>query len=324
MDVRAFEERLERQEHVFTRRQVLAVGCDQGLIRRMLRRREWSIVCPGVMVDHTGEPTRLQREWTAVLYYSPAALAGWSALTRHGVKTGRDGVRVDNGIEIAVDRQRRVRALSGVRLTRVSDFDLQLLGNLSPPRVRLEHVVLDLAGGAEDEIGAVAVLADACQSRRTTAVRLLTALEQRPRLRRGRFIRRVLADIGAGTNSVLEWLYLTRVERPHRLPTAKRQRAVVQRRGGGYRDVEYLACGVIVELDGRVGHDLARDRWDDLDRDVDAAVVGNVTVRLGWRQVAEPCRTASAVGRILTARGWVGAGSSCSPRCDLRSSTVTR
>jgi hypothetical protein len=63
MDVRAFEELLERQEHVFTRRQVLAVGCDQGLIRRMLRRREWSIVYPGVMVDHTGEPTRLQREW---------------------------------------------------------------------------------------------------------------------------------------------------------------------------------------------------------------------------------------------------------------------
>jgi hypothetical protein len=70
----------------------------------------------------------------------------------------------------------------------------------------------------------------------------------------------VLADIAAGTNSVLEWLYLTRVERPHRLPAGKRQRAVAKTRGAAYRDVEHIACGVIIELDGRVGHDLARDR----------------------------------------------------------------
>ena len=59
MDMTAFQELVGRQGHVFARRQVLALGGDEALIRKMLRRREWSVVFPGVMVDHTGEPSRL-------------------------------------------------------------------------------------------------------------------------------------------------------------------------------------------------------------------------------------------------------------------------
>ena len=323
MDTDAFEDLLVRQEHVFTRRQVLDLGGDAALIRRKIRRREWVIVHPGVMVDHTGTPNTRQREWAAVLYYAPAALAGRSALLRHGVRTGRDGDRASAEIAVAVDRQRRVGTLPGVRVTRVSDFDLRSLANLSPPRLRLEHAVLDLAAEAGSDLDIVAILADACQSRRTTARRLLAVVEQRPGLRRRRFVRRVLLDVATGTNSVLEWIYLTRVERPHRLPSAKRQQAMVQRRGSGYRDVEYRALGVVVELDGRVGHERASDRWDDLSRDVDAAVHGLLTVRLGWQQVAEPCRTAAALGQILVARGWAGRPVRCSPHCELWSPAAT-
>jgi hypothetical protein len=315
MDLRTFARLLEHQEHVFARHQVFDHGGDESLIRRMIRRREWSIVHPGVMVDHTGEPTRLQQEWAATLYYAPAALTGLSALRRHGVRTGRDGVGGEPGIHVAVDRERRVAELPGVRITRMSDFELRVLANLSPPRVRLEHVVLDLAADAPDDLGAIAVLADACQSRRTTASRLLTVLEVRPRVRRRRLITRVLVDVANGTNSALEWLYLNRVERPHGLPAARRQRTIRQRNTSGYRDVEYPAWGVIVELDGRIGHELARDRWDDLDRDLDAAAGGMITLRLGWRQVVDPCHAAVAVARILRGRGWPGAWSACSPAC---------
>lgn len=284
MDLHAFAALLERQQHVFTRHQVQALGADENLIRRMIRRREWSIVHPGVMVDHTGEPTRLQLEWAAVLYYAPAALTGRPALLRHGVRTGREGAGAEPAIHVAVDRGRRVAPVPGIRVTRMADFDLRALANLSPPRVRLEHVVLDLAAGADDDTDAIAVLVDACRSRRTTATRLLTTLEERPRLRRRRLIKRVLIDVSEGTNSVLEWLYLNRVERPHSLPTARRQRRITQRGASGYRDV-------------------------------DAAVDGMITVRLGWRQVAEPCRTADAMARILMARGWSGTRSACSPAC---------
>lgn len=315
MDRDAFDELLSRQEHVFTRQQVFRLGGDDNLLRRSVRRREWVTVWPGVLVDHTGELTAQQQEWAAVLYYAPAALTGHSALQRYGMATGRDAERSDSTIHVAVDRSRRVGRLPGVRVTRMTGFAARVLHNLSPPRVRLEHAVLDLAASAGDDLSMVAVLADACGSRRTTARRLLAALDERPRLPGRRLIRRVLTDIATGTDSVLEWLYLTRVERPHGLPAGRRQRVSTSHIGGVYRDVEYEGLGLIVELDGRTGHSLAADRWDDLDRDVDAAVRGRTTLRLGWRQVLDPCRTAAAVARVLGARGWPGQTRTCSPTC---------
>jgi hypothetical protein len=320
-----FEAILHRQDRVFTRTQVLDLGASESLIRRMIRRREWVVVHPGVMIDHTGALTGRQREWAAVLHYAPAALTGHSALRAAGVRTGRDGVERDGGdqpIEIAVDRCRRVEPLAGVKVTRMTDLEGRALAHTSPPRVRLEHVVLDLAAAATNDTGAVAILADACQSRRTTARRLLDALAGRQRIRRRPLIERVLHDVAAGATSALEWLYLTRVERPH-LPGARRQRRIVQRGRTGYRDVEYPAWGVVVELDGRLGHTRARDRWDDLERDVDTAVSGLLTLRLGWRQVVEPCRTAAAVAQILRTRGWRGALSACAePGCHQVAATL--
>ena len=45
-----------------------------------------------------------------------------------------------------------------------------------------------------------------------------------------------------------------------------------------------------------------------MDRDIDSLTLGDVTLRIGWRHVEGPCRTAIAVGRVLTARGWTGGG----------------
>lgn len=84
----------------------------------------------------------------------------------------------------------------------------------------------------------------------------------------------------------------------------------------GLRDVEYVDFGLVVELDGRLGHDgpVARDR--DLERDLDAAVHGDrLTLRLGWGQVSErPCATATKIARALRARGWRGTVARC-PAC---------
>ena len=46
-------------------------------------------------------------------------------------------------------------------------------------------------------------------------------------------------------------------------------------------------------------------------------LVGHLTVRIGWRQVLEPCRLAERVGQILAARGWQGRTTPCGPRCPL-------
>jgi hypothetical protein len=317
MDLTIVDRLLFLQDGVISRRQVLGAGGDDNDIERMLRRRVWSRIHPGVYVDHTGVPTQDQREWAAVLHYDPAALAGRSALRRYGVRTGTDRP-ADNGIiEIAVDHTRNVTDVPGVMVARMRHFSKRVMTNLSPPRLRLEQAVLDVVDAAPDETLAVAVIADACRSRRTNVDRLLAALDGRGRMRHRTMVHRILADASAGIHSMLEWMYLTRVERRHRLPTAKRQRIVRKGKTAAYRDVDYRELQTIVELDGRLGHELTLDRWADLERDVDAAVDGRLTVRLGWRHVVEPCRTAVAVDGILRARGWSGSAAPCSPACPI-------
>ncbi len=89
-------------------------------------------------------------------------------------------------------------------------------------------------------------------------------------------------------------------------------------RGGvTYRDVEYSDFATIAPLDGRLAHAGERRRWHDFDRDIESAISGQVTVRLGWGHVLEPCRTADQVGRLLRSRGWAGSPVPCRPRCPL-------
>jgi hypothetical protein len=197
-------------------------------------------------------------------------------------------------------------------------LEAQVLWNLGPPRLRLEHAVLTTCAAAPTRSAALAIAADVCQQRRTNAARLLDALEEHPRLRHGSWLRLVLHDVAAGTMSLLEHGYL-RLERAHGLPAARRQgRAEAGGPGPVYRDVRYPAVGVVVELDGRLGHEWSTDRWADLDRDLDTGADGRVTVRLGWRQVEETgCRTAHRLAQLLRARGWSGAPKRCGPGCEV-------
>lgn len=142
-------------------------------------------------------------------------------------------------------------------------------------------------------------------------------LSHHPRLKHRRFLLEVLEDVATGAYSVLEHRYLTRVERPHGLPTARRQRRVRPGRSAAYRDVEYTIIGLVVELDGQLGHELALDRWDDFDRDIASLVAGDTTVRVGWGQVLEPCRLAFSIARIMRALGWRGRPHPCRRGCPV-------
>lgn len=188
--------------------------------------------------------------------------------------------------------------------------------NLGPPRTRYEDTVLDLAVLARDDAAAVAVLADACGGRRTTAQRLAACLDARAWIPRREFLSSVLADVAEGTCSVLEHGYLTLIERPHGLPSGARQavRAVGGRRA--YVDVRYAALGLLVELDGWLFHGSAAAHDRDLERDLAALVVETgTTLRLGYRQViGRPCATAAAVAAVMRRLGWSGELVRC-PEC---------
>lgn len=309
-------ELLDLQSGVISRRQAVTAGLEPHDIRRLLRRREWATAFTGVYVDHTGGLTWLQRSWVAVLAMWPAALADRSAIRAaagHGLRVHGDA----GPIHVAVDRGRRPLVTPpGVMLHHLTNLSGRVQWTASPPRVRLEEAVVGVAAGETTDMRAIATLADAVQGRLTTPARLQTSLASRIRVARRPLLAGVLGDLDAGACSALERGYLTRVERAHGLPTAHRQ-VKASLRGTVYRDVEYNDLGLVVELDGRLFHDNAAARDRDLDRDLDAAVTGQLTIRLGWGQVFDrPCRTAYSLGRIAERRGWSGHLRTC-PHCTV-------
>jgi hypothetical protein len=261
------------REHggVISRRLVIEAGGDDNLIERMIRRNEWRSLHAGVYVDHTGQPTDEQRRIGAVLYGWPAALAGESALLANGVRNITEDL-----IRISVARGRKVVAPPGVCVTRLKGFDERVQWNRSPPRLRIEEAALEVASRRRLRSGegdAVALLADLCQQRLSTPDRLLEELAKHPRLPGRPFIHSVLDDVATGAFSLLEQRYLTRVERAHGLPRGIRQERFSNPWRTGFRDVRYPGQAVLVELDGRSGHEFAADRWADLERDL-VAVTG--------------------------------------------------
>lgn len=316
LDERALTALLSNQSGVMSREQLIGLGARDHDLERLLR-RTLTVVVPGVYVDHTGELTWLQRAWVAVLACWPAALSGSSAL-RAAAGPGWRGHRDDAPIEVAVLPSRTLVARPGIRVRRRAGLAARTMWNTSPPRVRPEEAVFDVVTSTRDQWEQIERLAQAVRSRITTAERLTAALRARPRVRGRAWLTAVLTDIGSGTASVLEQGYLERVERAHRLPTADRQRRESTSQGTVYRDAPYVELGLIVEIDGMLWHDEPEQRDRDLDRDLDAAVTGRRSVRVGWGQVFQrPCRTAAAIGALLAQGGWSGTPHPCGADCEV-------
>ena len=295
------------QDGLITRGQLWSVGARKPDLDRLRRRRELTTVHRGVFVNHTGPLTWRQRAWAAVLYAAPAALYLESA----------DEPPPDDPIHLAIDGTRRVGAIEGVRLHRVRNLDPMVQWHLGPPRVRFEENTLALVHRAGTDLEAIRLLTSAVGSRRTTAARLRATLAGTSRIARRALVIALLDDLEAGTCSVLEHGYLTRVERAHGLPEGRRQKPRAGTHGMEYRDVEYEELGQVVELDGRTGHAAWVAQGRDADRDLDDHADGREAVRLRWAQVyGTPCRTAERLGRILARRGWTGQPRRCGPDCE--------
>lgn len=307
MELSAFTDLLHHQCGVVSRRQLLEGGASSPDVRRWERQRLLRRVRHGVYVDHTGTLSWEQRAWAAVLAHWPAALCHQSCLEPGG-----------EVIHVAVDASRHPRSASGELVHRLTDFDQRVQWNLSPPRLRLEDAALAACIRHGDRVHALALITDLCRRRRTTPARLATELARRPRVKHRGWLLQVLQEATDGVHSVLEATYVRRVERAHGLPRADRQRRERTEDGVVYRDAPYLRYRLVVELDGRTGHELSRDRWNDQDRDLLIAGQDVMTLRLGWRHCeSTPCRTAARLAQVLQARGWAGAPHPCSPGCEI-------
>jgi hypothetical protein len=152
------------------------------------------------------------------------------------------------------------------------------------------------------------------QRRLTTVKRLRQDLDARARHRHRALLNDLLADVGdAGAESPIELRYLRDVERAHGLPKGSRQES---RSGLPYMsDVDYEDFALIVELDGRTGHE-GVGRFRDMDRDNRHALVDATTLRFGHYDLAS--RPAPLPSRS-TVHWQFGATSRCSSAAETAS-----
>lgn len=303
---------LALQDGVLTRAQALQSGITDKYVVAALRSGRWQRLHTGVYAAFSGPPPRRAQLWAAVLRAGPeAVLSHQTAAELHGLSNEAAVIHV------TVSPGRQVTSVRGLAVHRCARVDEARHPVQLPPRTRFEETVLDLAGAAGSLDDALGWVLRACGTRRTTPERLATAMALRSRVRWRTELSAALGLAARGVHSLLEFRYVNRVERPHRLPEADRQDPVVRVGRRQYQDVTYREYGLVVELDGVAAHP-AEERWRDVYRDNANHAVGLVTLRYGWAAVTErPCFVAGQVAEALAARGWTGTPRRCGSSCGL-------
>ena len=284
------------QSGVVSTEQAELLGLGRHSRGRLLASGQWRRLEGGVCVVHPLQVEWSGLAWAGVLLGGPGSrLAGLAAAHLHGLVA-----EPPQQLEVLIPVSVRARDVCPWTFTRERPGIRSSRSPGEPPRIEVEDAVLDLCDGA-DPGSAVGWVTQAVGSRRTTAPRLARALAARSRFTGRRFLREVLGDVGTGVHSALELRYLRQVERPHGLPEGRRQNRSA---AGHVRDVVYDDFGLVVELDGRLGHE-GMGRFRDMNRDNLATMSGEVTLRYGHADVTgSPCSVALQVGAVLNGRGW--------------------
>lgn len=218
-------------------------------------------------------------------------------------------------VRVLVPLRRNNGAWDGIEVIRSRHYDDRVHPTEWPHRTTVEHTVFDLALGHGPD-RAIALMAKACQLRLTTEAKLAAVLERRVTQPHRKVLREALGLVGEGAESAAEVRYIRDVEKAHGLPRGIRQ---VPAPGSRRRDSEYPDYGVVVEIDGRLGHVGWLNQQRDGRRDRQAAAIGKVTVRGGWPDLTpSACEFAAELAAIFGVRGWSGRARPCgSPRCRL-------
>lgn len=291
----ALLELADAQSGLLSCSQVVELGGSEALIRRCVRDGHWHRLTAGIL-STTRSPSWLGWVWAGVLVAGPSAVVGGAAAA-HLHRIGPEPRIIDIW---APDNSPRWR--SPWRFHRA-----WRAGRGEPARVSLEQATIDVcSAGSPDDVAAT--LASALGTRRTSPGALRSLALESPTLRHRGLVLSMLEDVGSGAESPLEVRYMRDVERAHGLPTAQRQ---VRVSSGTRTDVGYLDHLVLVELDGRLGHD-GTGAWRDWARDNNHAMSHFTTLRYGWHDVVRrPCDVAWQVGEALAQGGWAGMPRRC-------------
>jgi hypothetical protein len=125
---------------------------------------------------------------------------------------------------------------------------------------------------------------------------------------RRKLILDTLGDIAGGAQALSELDFTRNVVRAFRLPEPTRQAARRDARGRRrWTDVSWDACRLVVEIDGAQHTEDPRQRWDDMERDIDLGADGYQTLRFpAWLVRQDPQRVARTIRLALHRAGYRG------------------
>lgn len=307
------------------RAQCRAAGMTDAVIAHRVRSERWRMIRRGVYQTEPGRsgwPVEATAALLAAADVSPYAvceLPAWTgtppvALWGESAARawGQEVRRPRPGIALVVPVGRVVAAGEGTTIRRVRKWEGLVDEHQFPWRTTRAATVID-CGSLGTEDGAFNWLSRGVRDGFVRSADLQAELARRRRVRHGMLMREALGDVAAGAMSTAELRYVRSVERPHGLPPATRQRRS-EAGGGSYHDNVYQDFAVVIEVDGRLGHEQWADRVRDGRRDRQlVGLTGQWTSRVFWPDVAvTPCATAVEVAGLLRARGWTGRVVTCS------------
>jgi hypothetical protein len=297
-----------RQCELLTRRQCLAAGMTEHALRWRVSSGRWLRMHAGVFLTRPGRDDWLTTAVAALLAAqsgsnaADAALRGRSAGHLWGLFARPEGM-----VHLVVPQRRSVRLGDAVTVRRSMRWDDLVHERAYPWRTTVAATVLDI-GVDGTAVDALSIVARAVQKELVTTAELRRELTARGGHRFSRELKPALADVDDGLESGAEVLYVRDVERAHGLPIARRQTSGERAR----HDNEYDRWRLIVEVDGRLGHESWSDRVRDGRRDRRVLGTDKAVTRVFFADVAvTPCRTAAEVASILRTRGWRGAPRRC-------------
>lgn len=298
------------QGGVFSRSQLDQLGISYEVVRSQIAAGRCHRLHDGVFLLGNMAPAMVSKRWAALL------VCGEGAVLSH--ETAAEVLAVpfprSRWVHVCVPAERVVIPPPGVRLHRSRLLPGTAAVYQGWPITTPADTVLDLLGQLRAPDAVVGLLTDACRTDAVAPAAILKAMARRKRQRHRQLVKDVLGDVVVGVESPLEHKYLVRVERPHGLPTGRRQ---VKSRLNGVttrKDVLYDEYETVVELDGRAGHE-GSGRHRDMRRDNASTVNRKATLRYGHADIEDPCRTALEVGTVLSHHGWPGPIRACRPGC---------
>lgn len=273
--------------------QIRRCGLSERTVHRLVRDGFWTRLARGVYLTHCLAPDWLSLAWAGYFVAGDeAAIGGQAALKLAHIIDDAD---LPIPIVLPHTSPHRV-STSWWSFTRTR-VPFRTMGDL--PRLRTERAIIDLCAADPDRSAHWVTLA--AGSRKASVQRMREELDAMPQCAARRQLTELLADAGTGIHSPLELVYLRDVERAHGMAPGRRQ----VRSGSYIRDV-YYDEGLIVELDGRTGHE-GIGAFRDMDRDNYHTMQGRPTLRYGWEQChGTPCRTFREVAEMRHSLGWTG------------------